>query len=101
MTGPLGSGDGDREMSKYSMKPKMKDPKIKKTTQVLITRTVVSTRARYEYGPKTISQAIRDNDFTTSSGTVWVRAEVVDGPYAGATVYFDGNGVPRALRVGG
>jgi hypothetical protein len=73
-------------------------PSLPKNTMVTITRRVIAFPMSdpMVHGPKTLAQAFIDNDFTTSSGTVAVTAEVADGPHEGATVIRDEDGHLRA-----
>lgn len=67
-------------------------PRISIDTPVIVRRTLKNSSGEHnEHGPKTISQAIRDNDLTTSSGTVQVSITVAAGPHAGANVYSSGD----------
>ena len=71
-------------------------PKLATSTLVTIHRTVKSFGEVNEHGPKTIAQAVRHGDLTTSSGTVYVRITVAAGPHTGANVYQDRAGAWRA-----
>lgn len=62
-------------------------PKISAETLVIVSRTVKAFNETNERGPKTIAQAVRDGDMTSSSGTVGVRFTIADGEHAGANAY--------------
>lgn len=72
-------------------------PVLSLDTNITVCRTVKTFHETFNHGPKTIRQAIADGDLTTSSGTVSVKLEVVDGEHAGATPYLDSDGVWRAF----
>ncbi len=74
----------------------MNHPKLGLDTMVIVERTVKAFGDRNEHGPKTIAQAIKDGDLSTSSGTVSVAVTVADGPHEGANAYQSRDGVWRA-----
>lgn len=66
---------------------------LPRTTEILINRHINGSHidcdnCDFEHGPKTVSQALKNNDLTTSSGTVSVSITIASGEYSGYPANF-------------